>query len=136
MAEPWFRLALKLRNNALSKHLSEFDSPLVKRVNVPDNSLGEDGVLVQSDELTQCFRREPLDNDRVRWPVSFEDPVRHEPIRRAFFLHLLGRLTSGKSLGPSEYVCQEYVGCEPIGFSDLAKAMKSQGISLVPWWIN
>src|SRR5262249_53528066 len=103
------RLGLKLRDDALSQHLAEFDSPLVKRINVPDDALSEDGVFVKGNEFAESLRCESLGQNRVRWPVAFEDSMRHEPIRRAFFLHLLGRLTEGKRLRLREHVCQEHV---------------------------
>ena len=66
--------------------LAQLDAPLVERVDVPDRALREDGVLVEGDELAEHFRREPLGEDRVRRAVAFENPVRHEPIRRALRL--------------------------------------------------
>src|SRR5437667_7060346 len=102
-------LALKFRNDALRQYLAEFDTPLVKRINVPDRALGEDGVLVKSHEFAQGFRREPLGQNRVRWPITFEDSVRHEPIRRAFGLHFVGRLAESQRLGLSEHIGQEHV---------------------------
>src|SRR6266480_5085480 len=96
MAESGLRLALKFRNDALSQHFAQLDAPLVERINVPDNALGENRMLVKSDELAERFRREPFSEDRVRWTVALEDAMRHEPIRRAVSLDLLGRLSEGQ----------------------------------------
>src|SRR2546427_1823015 len=102
-------LVLKLRNDALGQHLAEFDTPLVKRINVPNRALGENGVLVKRNEFAQGFRREPLSQNRVRWPITFEDSVGHEPIRRAFSLYFVGRLAESQRLGLSEHIGQEHV---------------------------
>ncbi len=84
MAESGLRLALKFRNDVLSQHFAQLNPPLIERINVPDNALGEDAMLVKSDELAERFRREPLGDERIRWTVALENPVRHEPIRGAF----------------------------------------------------
>src|SRR6185369_13880884 len=43
--------SVELRQDALSKDLAELDTPLIERVDLPDHALGEDAVLVESDEL-------------------------------------------------------------------------------------
>src|SRR5207302_10155579 len=40
---------LQLRDDAIGQHFSEFDPPLVERVNIPDRTLNEDLVLVERD---------------------------------------------------------------------------------------
>src|SRR6266576_4917899 len=109
MAESGLRLALKFRNDALGQHFAQLNPPLIERINVPDNALGEDAMRVKSDELAERFRREPLGDKRIRWTVAIEDPVRHEPIRRAFCLDFLGRLAEGQRLGLGEDVGQEHI---------------------------
>src|SRR5438445_2132383 len=109
MAESGLRLAVKFRNDALGEHFAQLSAPLVRRIDVPDGALGEDGVLVESDELAKRFRREPFGEERIRWAVALEDAMRHEPIRRALSFDLVGRLTEGQGFGLSEHVCQEYV---------------------------
>ena len=84
MAESGLRLALDFGDDVLSQHFAQLDAPLVEGINVPDNALGEDAMLVKSDELAERFRREPLGEERIRWTVALEDPVRHEPSRGAF----------------------------------------------------
>src|SRR5258705_6719878 len=109
MIELGLLLALQLRDDALSQHLAELDAPLVERVNIPNHPLGENGVFVKGNEFTEHFWCEPLGEYRVRWPVTLEDPMRHEPVRRALSLHLFGRLTERQRLGLSEDICQEHV---------------------------
>src|SRR5437867_9649437 len=109
MLELGLRLALNLWNDALGQYLAEFNTPLVKRINVPDNALGEDRVLIKGNKLAEGLRRELFSQNRVRWPVTFEDSVRDEPIGRAFSLHFAGRLAEGQRLGLSEDIGQEHV---------------------------
>src|SRR5215471_19979321 len=68
-------LVLELWNDAFRQHLAELHTPLVKGINVPNDSLSEDGVLIKGNELAQDFRREPISQNRVRWPVTVEDSV-------------------------------------------------------------
>src|SRR6266540_6302750 len=109
MAESGLRLALKFRNYALGQHFAQLNAPLVKRINVPDNALGEDAVLVESDELAKRFRCEPISEDRIRRAIAVEYAMRHEPIRRALCLDLLRRLAEGQRLGLREHVRQENI---------------------------
>src|SRR5712691_2490158 len=109
MTESGLRLALEFRDDALSQHFAQLDPPLIERVDVPDDPLGEDAVFVKSDELAERFRREPLGEDRIRWAVTLEDAMRHEPIRCALGFDLLGRLPEGQRFGLSEHVRQEHV---------------------------
>src|SRR5262245_24087907 len=104
MAERGLWLALEFRDNALSQHFAQLYTPLVEGVDVPDDALGEDGMLVESDELAKRIRCEPLGEDRVRRAVACEDSVGHEPIRRAFSFDLLGGLTEGQRFALSEHV--------------------------------
>src|SRR6267142_490099 len=109
MIEPGLHLAIKLRDNALGQHLAELDTPLVERVNIPNDALCENRVFVKGNELTESFWCEPLGKNRVRWPVALEDPMRHEPIRRSLSLHLFGRFTESERFGLSEDMCQEHI---------------------------
>src|SRR5258708_2616394 len=66
-------------------------------------------MLVEGDELAERFRRESVGEDRVRRAVALEDPVRHEPVRRALRLDLLGRLAEGQRLCLGEDVREKHV---------------------------
>src|SRR4029077_10053850 len=41
---------LELGNDRLGQHLAELDPPLIERVDPPDRSLSEDGMLVERDQ--------------------------------------------------------------------------------------
>src|SRR6185369_7725754 len=92
MLERGLCLAFELRDNTLGQDFSELDAPLIERVDVPDDTLGEDAVLVECDKLAECLGCKPIGENRIRRPVALENTMRHEPIRRAFSLDLLRRL--------------------------------------------
>ena len=72
-------------------------------------ALGEHAVLVKGDQLAEHLRREPFGEDGVRRAVALEDPVGHQPIRRALGLDLLRRLAKRQRLGLGEDVRQQHV---------------------------
>src|SRR3989442_9653719 len=109
MAERGLLVALELRDDALGQYLPQLDSPLIERVDVPDDALGEHAVLVERDELSKRFRRQPLGEDRVRRTIALEDPVGNECVRRALGRDLLARLAKRQRLGLREYVRQQHV---------------------------
>lgn len=42
----------------LGQRLAQFDSPLIKRVDIPDNPLCEDAVFVKRDQHAERIRRQ------------------------------------------------------------------------------
>src|SRR5215217_3145143 len=42
--------ALQLGDDALGERLAQLDAPLIERIHVPDDALGEDAVLVEGHE--------------------------------------------------------------------------------------
>src|SRR3954470_612559 len=99
MSESGLRLRLELRDDPLGQHLAQLDSPLIERVDIPDDTLGEDAVLVEGHELPEGLRREAVGEDRVRGPVAPEYTVRNDAVRGALGLHLLARLAERQRLG-------------------------------------
>ena len=63
--EPGCCLALQFGNDALGEHLAQLDTPLVKRINVPNHALREDAVFVKRNELAKNFRREPVGQNDI-----------------------------------------------------------------------
>ena len=55
----------KFRKNLLRELLTEFNTPLVVAVDVPDNALCEDLVFVHGDEGAERFRRNIVHHDGV-----------------------------------------------------------------------
>ena len=47
--------------------------------------------------------------NRIRRPVAFEDAMRHQPVRRAFRLDLLGRLAERQRFGLREDIGHQHV---------------------------
>ena len=109
MLELRLRLALEFGDDALRQHFAELDTPLIEGIDVPDGALRKYAVLVESDEFAQDFRRQPLGKNGVRWAIAFEHAMRHQPVRRAFGLDLLGRLAERERFGLREYVGNEDV---------------------------
>src|SRR5207245_7648900 len=75
VVELGLRRALELGDDALGEHLAQLAPPLIERVDVPDGALGEYAVLVERDELSECFRREPLGQGRVRGTFARAHPM-------------------------------------------------------------
>ena len=92
MLQGGIRRALNLCDDVLGQHLAELHAPLVEGVNLPDSALGEDRMLVESDQLAQRFRCETLRQNYIRGPVALKDAVRNQPVRRSLDLDLLRRL--------------------------------------------
>jgi len=90
---------LQFGNDMLGKLLAKLDAPLVERIDSPDGTLREDGVLVESHEGPKRARIEFVGHDDIRGAVPLEDTVRVEPIGRPLRLHLLRRLAEGQRLG-------------------------------------
>ena len=55
----------KFREDLLGELLTEFNTPLVVAVDVPDNALCEDLVFVHGDEGAESFRRNVVHHDGV-----------------------------------------------------------------------
>src|SRR2546426_12397738 len=99
MAERGLLVALELRDDALGQYLAQLDSPLIERVDVPDDALGEHAVLVERDELSERLGRQPLGEDRVRGTGALEHSMGNETVRRGLGLDLLARLAAGQRFG-------------------------------------
>src|SRR5262245_58529233 len=109
MVESGLCLALQFRNNALSQHFAQLHAPLIEGVDGPDDTLRKDVVLIESDKLAEGLGREPISEDRVRWPIAFEDAMRHEPLGRALSRDLVGSLAKRQRFGLGKDVCDEHV---------------------------
>ena len=63
----------ELRKNVLREDLSELNTHLVVGVDAPDDTLGEDLVLVERDERAERRRCEQREDDAVARAVALED---------------------------------------------------------------
>src|SRR5215472_14411293 len=100
---------LELWNDALRKNFAELHTPLIERINVPNHSLSEDGVLVKRNKLAQCFGVELLRKDRIGGAIAFKDAVRHKQVRSALRFHLLWCLTKCQGFSLSENIGKQHV---------------------------
>lgn len=84
----------QLGKNLLGKLLAQLNSPLVKRVDVPDDTLDKDLVLVHRNQSSQGTRGQLLEQDRVGRLVATE----HLVGRNLIYLRSRQRLVSMKLL--------------------------------------
>src|SRR3954470_22821357 len=80
---------------------------MVEGINIPDHSLSEHTMLVESDELPKCFRRQLLGDNRIRGAIPCKRSVWHEPVRDALCPRLFRRLSESHRLRVREDICQE-----------------------------
>ena len=74
--------AFQFRQDRFRQLLAEFDTPLVERVNVPEDSLSEDLVLIKRNQTSERTWRELLKQDRIRRSITCKDFVWHELVDR------------------------------------------------------
>lgn len=84
------RLA-EFRQDGFRQLLAKLHAPLIKRVDIPDNTLDEDLVLVHGNQGTKRGWSEFLKQDRVGRLVAQEDTVRDNLVV-GVFAHLLAYL--------------------------------------------
>src|SRR5262249_33964405 len=136
MAKLGLAFALELRDDALSQDLTEFDAPLIERVDVPDGSLGESAVLVQRTQLSERGRGQTIHHDGVGGPFAFEPRcgTSQSGVPSALTCSRVFPKASA-SVCANTFACSISC-CRPSLLSGCANAMKSQGMSRVPWWIS
>ena len=83
-----FSGGLEFGDDFLGEDFSEFDTPLVEGVDVPDHALGEDAHLVERDEAAEGGGGEFFGEEDIRGAVAFEDAVWCERGGGAFGLDL------------------------------------------------
>lgn len=101
-----FRL-VELRQDLLGQNLTEFDTPLVEAVDVPDGTLSESDVLVVGDERTKSSRGDLLGKNAGGRSVAQEGLVGNEVLGCALSLDILRGLAYHQSLG-----LRKVVGCQ------------------------
>ena len=89
-------------------------------------------MLVERHQLAQRLRGQPLGQDRARRAVALTDTVRHQPLRRPFGPHFLGRLAEGQRLGLGEQVGHEQVVVVAERVQRLAEPDEVAGNELCP----
>src|SRR6476661_107564 len=80
---------LQLGDDLDGQDLAQLDPPLVKGVDPPDRSLGEDAVLVEGDQRAQGRWRQAVGEDRVRGTVALHHAVWDDILGRPLLAHLL-----------------------------------------------
>src|SRR5262252_5715603 len=109
VAKSGLGFALELRDDLLGQELTEFDAPLIERVDVPDGALGEDAVLVECNQLSQGRRSQTIHHNSVGRSVTFEHAVWDEPVGGAVGLDLHAGLPESECLGLRKYIRQQHI---------------------------
>src|SRR6266851_1198913 len=104
---------LQLANDPLCQHLAKLDTPLVERVDAPNRTLRKHCMFVQRNQLAQHLRRELIRQNRIRWTITLEHPMRNQPVRRALRLHLLRRLAKRQRLSLRKDIRHQHVVVSP-----------------------
>ena len=108
-----FSVGLQFRKDLHGQLLTQFNTPLVVAVDVPDHALGEDLVFVHGDEGAQTFRRNVVHHDGVGGLVAFEHLVRCE--ESDFFFRLASLAEFFLGLGEGLAVHQGFGLCKEVG---------------------
>ena len=108
-----FSVGLQFREDLHGQLLTQFNTPLVVAVDVPDHALGEDLVFVHGDEGAQTFRRNVVHHDGVGGLVAFEHLVRCE--ESDFFFRLASLAEFFLGLGEGLAVHQGFGLCKEVG---------------------
>src|SRR5437660_1588488 len=84
--------AFKFGNDSVRKNHSQFDSPLIERVDPPDHALRKHAVLIQRDQSAKGIRRETLGKNGIGRAITFKRTMLDQPIRSALRPHLISGL--------------------------------------------
>jgi hypothetical protein len=109
VSDGWCGGGLEFGEDSGGEYFAELDAPLVEAVDGPDDTLGKDGVFVESDEGAEKFGGEEVVEEDVGGAVALEDLVRDEGFGNAFGPDFGGCLAEGEGFGLGEDVGHEHV---------------------------
>src|SRR5207248_3814756 len=92
-------LPFQFWNDPLGKQLTELNSPLIERINIPNRALRENRVFIKGNEPAKGGWSEPLGQNGVGRAISFKYAMRDQPFRGAFGPNLIGCLPESQSFG-------------------------------------
>lgn len=101
--------SIEIRLDILRQRLPELHTPLIERIDVPDRTLSKHHMLVVRNQRSQRTGRDLLRENARRRPITKEDLMRHQIIRRTFFADLIRRLTDHERLGLRKIVGREHL---------------------------
>ena len=128
--------AAEFRHDALRKYLAEFHAPLVEGFTCQIAPCVNDDVLVERDQPAERRRCQALEQRRVRRPVALEGPCGTSQSGEPSAFTSAAVLPNASASPCAKTFATSRSWCRPSAFSGLAKAMKSQGIRRVPWWMS
>src|ERR1700722_12182967 len=89
MLEWCLRIVCQLRCDFLCQDLSEFHSPLVEAVDVPNDTLGKDAMLIKRNEVAQYFGCQAIRKDRICRAIALKGAMGNKPCGCSFGFHLV-----------------------------------------------
>ena len=101
-------IVIQLSLDLLRQALTEFNTPLIKAVDVPDSTLGEGEVLVVDNQGTQSGGCDLVSQDRCSGSVTQEGLVGNKVVGSTLSLNLVGSLADHESLSLSEEVGSQH----------------------------
>ena len=108
VAKHWLIRAFQLRYHSLCQYFPEFNSPLVKGINIPNDTLRKDAMLVKSNQRSKHFRRQLFCKKSVRRPVSLKCSMRCQPCGSSICFDLLLGFSEGKCFRLRKEICHEH----------------------------
>jgi len=76
-----FDIAFKFGNNSIRQGLSQLDSPLIERIDVPYHTLGEHAVLIQGNQASERSRAKAFRHNRICRTIALKRAMRDQMIR-------------------------------------------------------
>ncbi len=122
MRQLWLFGAFEFGDDAVGKHFTEFDAPLIERVNIPDGALHEDFVFVERDQLAQRLRRQAIHQDGIGWVIALKGAMWHLKGGNTVGLDLLRRFAKSQRLGLREEVRHQQIVVRRQGMQRVAEA--------------
>ena len=102
-----FSGTLQFRNDARGQDFAQFHAPLIERVDVPNRTLRENAMFVESHESPHCCVESASRQDHIGRPVAFANAERGLKVGRAFGLQLLSRFAESQRLSLREQICHQ-----------------------------
>ena len=119
-----FRISFQFRDNSLSQDLAQFHSPLVERINVPYDTLGEYDVLIKSNQHSKYLWCKLFGKNCIGRPVTIKYLMGSKPFRCSFGSYLFKSFAESQCLSLGEYICHKNIMVPSDGIHRFSKSNK------------
>ena len=102
---------------------------MIKGINTPNRTLYENLVLIQGDQLTKCFRRQPGRQQGIRRAVAEERAVRYQLFVNTFGPYLLSGLAECQCLRLGEHISQQLAMMFSVAVATMRRLRKTYKIA-------